>query len=74
MMGRVPFSDELKCTRQSDSRRVLISRESGAHIHPSYITKIDRFRDKGILVSDDIMSGSRTPLYVFDASTVNSQS
>ncbi|GFX51918.1 uncharacterized protein TNCV_3063351 [Trichonephila clavipes] len=39
--GRVLFSDESKCTRQSDSRRVIIWRENGAHFHFSCVTKID---------------------------------
>ncbi|GFS62905.1 hypothetical protein TNCV_2054001 [Trichonephila clavipes] len=68
-----PFSDELKCTKQSDSRRVITWRKNGAYIHPSYITKPDIIGEKGILVCGCIMLSSRTPLYVFDASTVNSQ-
>ncbi|GFY25103.1 hypothetical protein TNCV_2692941 [Trichonephila clavipes] len=45
----------------------------GARFHPSYVTKIDRFGGKVILMCGCIMLGSRTPLFVFDASTVNSQ-
>ncbi|GFV77659.1 transposable element Tcb1 transposase [Trichonephila clavipes] len=63
---RVLFSDESKYTKQSDSRRVISWRESGAHFHPSYVTKIDRFGGKGVLVCGVVMLGSRTTLYVFD--------
>ncbi|GFU42527.1 reverse transcriptase [Trichonephila clavipes] len=68
--GHVLFSDE---SIQSDSRRVFTWRESGARFHPHHISKSDRFRGKGILVCGGIMLGSRTPLYVFDARTLNSQ-
>ncbi|GFW15837.1 hypothetical protein TNCV_1545711 [Trichonephila clavipes] len=43
---------------------VFIRRENGAHVHPSYVTKIDRFGGKGILVCSGIMLGSLTPQYV----------
>ncbi|GFX14529.1 hypothetical protein TNCV_1617121 [Trichonephila clavipes] len=69
------FSDELKCTRQSDSRRVFtFGEKSEGSFHPSCETKIDIFGGKGMLVCGGIMLGSRTPLYVFDACTVNSHS
>ncbi|GFV21837.1 hypothetical protein TNCV_4525241 [Trichonephila clavipes] len=38
-----------------------------------FFIPLDRFGDKGILVCDGLMLVSRTPLYVFDAGTVNSQ-
>ncbi|GFV16225.1 hypothetical protein TNCV_3379891 [Trichonephila clavipes] len=38
----------------------------------SYLTKIDRFGGKGILVCGGMLS-SRTPLYVFNMGTVNLQ-
>ncbi|GFY01756.1 hypothetical protein TNCV_1467481 [Trichonephila clavipes] len=71
--GSSACSDESKCTRYSDSRRVFTWRENGAHFHPSYAPKIDIFGGKGILACGGIMLRSRTPLYAFDASTVNSQ-
>ncbi|GFV07554.1 transposable element Tc3 transposase [Trichonephila clavipes] len=64
--------DKSKCTQQSDSRRVITSRENGANFHHSRVTKIDRFGYKGILVCDSIMLGSLTPLHAFDTGTVNS--
>ncbi|GFX12035.1 hypothetical protein TNCV_2998181 [Trichonephila clavipes] len=55
--------------RQRNSRRVFIWRDSEARFYPSYITKIDRFWAKGILVCGGIMLGSRTSQHVFDSST-----
>ncbi|GFY09189.1 hypothetical protein TNCV_4663791 [Trichonephila clavipes] len=49
-----------------------ISRESGACFSPSYVIEIDRYWQRNPCVGG-IMSGRRTPLYVFNASTVNSQ-
>ncbi|GFV45810.1 hypothetical protein TNCV_2321701 [Trichonephila clavipes] len=69
----LPGSDQSKCTRQSDSRRVLTWRENEASFHPSYTTKFNRFGAKRILVCGGILLSSRTPLYVFDMCTVNSQ-
>ncbi|GFY15503.1 hypothetical protein TNCV_1573141 [Trichonephila clavipes] len=40
---------------------------------PPTLTKIDRFGGKEILVCGDILLGSRTPLYVSDVYTVNSE-
>ncbi|GFU27572.1 uncharacterized protein TNCV_282931 [Trichonephila clavipes] len=40
------FRDESRFARQSDSRRVFIWRERGAHFHPSYVKEIDRFGGK----------------------------
>ncbi|GFY01183.1 hypothetical protein TNCV_5076501 [Trichonephila clavipes] len=55
------------------SRRVFTWRENGVCFHPSYGTNIDRFGAKGIIVCGGILLSSCTPVYVFDASTVNSQ-
>ncbi|GFU42013.1 hypothetical protein TNCV_4677001 [Trichonephila clavipes] len=57
---------------KSDSRRVFTWKVNGTHFHPFYVTKIDRFDCKRILVSGGIILGSCTPLYVFDAGIVNS--
>ncbi|GFU75595.1 hypothetical protein TNCV_2863101 [Trichonephila clavipes] len=62
-MGRVLFSEESKCARQNDSRRVITWRENRALFHPSNVTKIDSFGGKGILVRDGIMLVFRTTLY-----------
>ncbi|GFV18110.1 hypothetical protein TNCV_169141 [Trichonephila clavipes] len=67
-----PESEESKRIRQSDSRRVFTWRENGARFHPFYVSKIDIFGGKGI-VCGDIMLGTRTPLNVYDAITVNLQ-
>ncbi|GFW39891.1 hypothetical protein TNCV_4358861 [Trichonephila clavipes] len=63
-------------SRNSPDYGILVessSGESGAYFHPFYVIKIDRFHGKGILVCRGIMWGRRTPLYVFDVSTVYSQ-
>ncbi|GFV91885.1 hypothetical protein TNCV_2975561 [Trichonephila clavipes] len=67
------ISYESKCTKQSNSRRVFTWRENGACLNPSYVTEIDRFGSKEIFVCGGIMLGSHTPLYVFNAGSVNSQ-
>ncbi|GFW56732.1 hypothetical protein TNCV_4068121 [Trichonephila clavipes] len=64
-------TDESRFTVQSDSRRVFIWRESEAKFHLSYLTNRTDLVPKEFLCVG-IMYGSRTPLYVFDASTVNS--
>ncbi|GFX18468.1 retrovirus-related Pol polyprotein from transposon opus [Trichonephila clavipes] len=69
----VLFSEESKFTRLSDSHRVFIWRESGARFQHYYVTKIDRFGSKLVIVCVGVMLGSCKPLYVFGASTVNSQ-
>ncbi|GFS88016.1 hypothetical protein TNCV_3929911 [Trichonephila clavipes] len=48
---------------------VECSSESEVCFHLSYVTKIDRFGDKGNLVCCSIMLGCRTPLYIFDVSS-----
>ncbi|GFY35038.1 hypothetical protein TNCV_5044131 [Trichonephila clavipes] len=58
-------------TRQSNCRRIFIGRENGARFHPSCVTKVDGFCGKGIIVHGGMLSGSRTPLYDFNACTVN---
>ncbi|GFW20209.1 hypothetical protein TNCV_1855331 [Trichonephila clavipes] len=65
--GNALFRDESKCSKLSDSRRVFPWRENGAHYHPSYVTKTDRFGGKRILVCGGIIVSSRTSLYIFDA-------
>ncbi|GFV71952.1 hypothetical protein TNCV_2458851 [Trichonephila clavipes] len=67
------WCDKSRFTRHCDSHRVFIWKGNGARFHPSYLTKIDRFGGKGILVCGGIMLGSRIPLYFFDDGTVNSQ-
>ncbi|GFV34327.1 transposable element Tcb2 transposase [Trichonephila clavipes] len=69
--GHVVFSDESKCTRRRDSRRVFTWRENEACFHLSYVTKIDRFGAKVILVCDGIMLGNHIPLYAFNVCTFN---
>ncbi|GFU71132.1 integrase catalytic domain-containing protein [Trichonephila clavipes] len=59
------FSDELKCSKQRDSRRIFMWRENGDRFYPFYTTKINRFGGKGILVCGGIMWGNRTPLKMF---------
>ncbi|GFY08728.1 hypothetical protein TNCV_5006411 [Trichonephila clavipes] len=71
--GRVLFSNESKCSRQSDSRRLFNLTENRALFHPSNVTKIDIFSGNGILVCGGIMLSSLTSLYLFDAGTVNSK-
>ncbi|GFU27576.1 hypothetical protein TNCV_282951 [Trichonephila clavipes] len=56
-----------------DSRRVFTWRENGAHCPPCYVTNIDILGDKRTLVCGNIMLGSCTSLYIFDAGTVNAQ-
>ncbi|GFY09101.1 hypothetical protein TNCV_4662921 [Trichonephila clavipes] len=56
-MRLVLFSDESKCTKKGNSRRVLTWRENGARFYPSFVTKIDRFGDKGIIVCGGITTG-----------------
>ncbi|GFU96651.1 hypothetical protein TNCV_4777351 [Trichonephila clavipes] len=68
------FSVMSRNVPDKDSRRVFTWRENGARFRPSYVTKIDRFGDKGILVCGGIMFDSRTLLYLFDAGSVDSQS
>ncbi|GFS88001.1 uncharacterized protein TNCV_3929831 [Trichonephila clavipes] len=48
---------------------VECSSESEVRFHLSYVTKIDRFGNKGNLVCCSIMLGCRTPLYIFDVSS-----
>ncbi|GFY21334.1 transposable element Tcb2 transposase [Trichonephila clavipes] len=68
--GRALLSDELKFCRHIDFRSS--GEKIGARFHPSYITEIDRFRGRA-LVRGSIILDSRTPLYVFDDSTVISK-
>ncbi|GFT06178.1 uncharacterized protein TNCV_1595771 [Trichonephila clavipes] len=69
-MEHVSFSAESKFSR--NSRPVFIRSKRGARFYSSYITKINIFGGKGILVYDDIMLSRHTPLYFFDANAVNS--
>ncbi|GFX20252.1 transposable element Tc1 transposase [Trichonephila clavipes] len=71
VFGRRISNDESRFTRQSYPCRIFVWEESGAPFHPFYVTKIDRFGGKSILVGNSIMLDSRT-LYVFDAGIVNS--
>ncbi|GFX95432.1 transposable element Tcb2 transposase [Trichonephila clavipes] len=69
--GYVLFSNDSKCTRQRDSRRVFPWRENEARFHPSFVTKIKRFGIKGILMCGGMLLSSPIPRWyysvVFDA-------
>ncbi|GFX28944.1 transposable element Tc1 transposase [Trichonephila clavipes] len=67
-------SDESRLTRQSNSCRVFIWRESAARFHLSYVTEIDGFGGKRILVLEGIMLSNCTTPHVFYADTVSVQS
>ncbi|GFY24839.1 transposable element Tcb2 transposase [Trichonephila clavipes] len=67
------FCDESRFARQSDSFQVFIWRERGARFHPSFVTKINRFGGKGILVWGCILLDNFTPMFVFYAGIANAQ-
>ncbi|GFU82524.1 transposable element Tcb2 transposase [Trichonephila clavipes] len=69
--GRVLFTDESRFSLSSDSHRILIWRERGSRNHPSNIIERDRYGDRGVLVWEGIMLGSRTYLHIIDAGSVN---
>ncbi|GFS51705.1 hypothetical protein TNCV_613841 [Trichonephila clavipes] len=50
-------------------KRILVESSPGEKMKLAF----HKFGGKGILVCDGIMLGSRTPLYIFDASIVTSQ-
>ncbi|GFY16644.1 hypothetical protein TNCV_2787701 [Trichonephila clavipes] len=63
-------------SRNSPDKVILFESSFGEKVEllsSPYKTKIGTFHDIGILVCGVIMLGSRTPLYLFHASTVNSQ-
>ncbi|GFV47476.1 transposable element Tcb2 transposase [Trichonephila clavipes] len=56
------------------SRSLQTRRENGSSLSSFLRNKFDRFGGKGIFVCVGTMLKSRTPLYIIDAGTVNSQS
>ncbi|GFS57792.1 transposable element Tcb1 transposase [Trichonephila clavipes] len=58
------FSDESRFSLQSDSRRILIWRVSGARYHQKNTTERYRYGGAGWLVWGGIILGFRTDLHV----------
>ncbi|GFT55893.1 hypothetical protein TNCV_1699701 [Trichonephila clavipes] len=57
----------------ASSRSLQTWRENGSSLSSFLCNKFDRFGGKGILVCGGTILDSRTPLYIIDAGTVNSQ-
>ncbi|UYV76927.1 hypothetical protein LAZ67_14002416 [Cordylochernes scorpioides] len=64
---------ESRFSLNTDSRRVLIWRETGTRNHPSNIRERDRYGGHGVMVWGGIMLDTRTPLHAFDGGTLTSQ-
>lgn len=66
------FSDESRFTVKSDSGHQLLWREKGTRYAPQNVHEADRY-GRGVMVWAGIMHNGRTPLHIFDSSTVTSQ-
>ncbi|UYV77692.1 SNQ2 [Cordylochernes scorpioides] len=69
----VLFGDESRFSLNTDSRCVLIWRETGNRNHPSNIRERDHYSGQVVMVWGGIMLDARTPLHVFDGGTLTSQ-
>ncbi|UYV65665.1 hypothetical protein LAZ67_3005028 [Cordylochernes scorpioides] len=70
---RVMFTDESRCSLNSDSRRVFVWREVGTRNNLRNMAERDPYRSQGFMIWAGIFLGGRTALHIFRQGTLTGQ-